>query len=197
MSVLELLGVSVVLVLVALLFCIVVFVLRVEAVSRVPEKISAICAFLTLLVAVSAAWVAWSQLQESKDSSRNQLQESKNSSAKVIYKEYISLAIDNPEFSAQSCFGGEKELKKMMKNEVIYEKYENYVAFLLFSAEQISMLTNYDTKWEQVLLAQLTYHALYLQSPDFQKVMMGFYSEYLQYLIRVSITNFSAYKCGP
>ncbi|MET3678581.1 MULTISPECIES: hypothetical protein [unclassified Pseudomonas] len=196
LSCLELLSGSVGLLFVVFLIYIVIAVLKLQSTSRVPEKLSAVCALLTVIVAIAAACVAWVQLQESKESSRIQLRESKNASAKIIYKEYISLAIDNPEFSAQSCYGGRKGLERLEKNKIRYEKYENYVAFLLFSAEQIGALTDYDAKWESVLLAQLTYHALYLQSPDFQKGMMNLYSEDLQYLIRVAITNFSENKCG-
>jgi len=55
------------------------------------EKISAASSLLTMLIAALAAVVAY-----------NQLGESKLVSAKAIYKDYISLAFQNPTFSAAS-----------------------------------------------------------------------------------------------
>lgn len=196
MGISEIFGISVVLVVVATFVCLVVFFLTGSICGEVAEKISALSALSTLVVALGAGWVAWSQLQESKKSSEKQLHESRDSSAREIYKEYISLSIEHPEFSAQSCYGGKSGLQKIKRNKQEYEKYENYVAFLLFSAEQIEGLTSYNRTWERVLLSQITYHAVYLQSPDFQESMMSFYSDDLQDLIVRAISDFNIDGCG-
>ncbi|MFV3406640.1 hypothetical protein ACNFIC_22225 [Pseudomonas sp. NY15463] len=164
--------------------------------GKLPEKITALCAVLALLVAVLAAVVAWSQLQESKWSAALQLRESKTQSANDIYKEYISLAMQHPEISAQSCYGGEAGLKKIKKSPKQYEEYENFVAFMLFSAEQILELKGSEWRWGQVIKAQLVYHAVYLKSAHFQIGMRDFYSKDLQDLIHEAIVDYSREECG-
>ncbi len=50
-----------------------------------------------------------------------------------------------------------------------YERYEYFVSYLLFAAEDVLDLTNNSPAWRSTLRDQLRYHALYLDSMDFQE----------------------------
>lgn len=117
------------------------------------EKFSAVSSFFTLAVAFSAAFVAYDQLNESK-----------LASAKSIYKDYISLAFANPNFSAASYPIESPKFESFKPGSEEYEKYEYFVGFLLYSVESILPLVGDDENWYSTLSDQLMYHALYLKS---------------------------------
>lgn len=114
-------------------------------------RAEAISTFGTMLVAGVAAGFAY-----------NQLNESKLSSAKGLYKDYILLAFQNPDFSAASYPLGSPRFDTIELDSEKYEKYENFVAFLLFSAEEILELGVSGEGWCRTLRDQFKYHALYL-----------------------------------
>lgn len=114
---------------------------------------NAVSSFLTMLIAALAVTVAY-----------NQLGDSKLASAKAIYKDYLSLAFQNPTFSAASFPIESPRFRKFELDSDEYEKYENYVAFLLFSSEEILQLVGDNEEWRSTLRDQFMYHSLYLDS---------------------------------
>ncbi|WP_286912158.1 MULTISPECIES: hypothetical protein [unclassified Pseudomonas] len=141
-----------------LAFCLILaFVL-----SERDKWVSDIATAVTAMVAIAAAFVAYVQLQESKVIA-----------AKGIYKDYLTLSFENPEFSAASYpvdNPGYYKFKKIGENlgskEKSYEQYEFYVSFLLNSAEEIMNLTSLEEQdgWHETLRNQFAHHALYLAS---------------------------------
>lgn len=144
------------------------------------EMISAVSTFLTMLIAIVAASVAYYQLGESKISS-----------AKSIYKDYIALAFANPDLSAASYPIDHPRYRDWKLDSENYEKYENYVAFLLFSAEEILDRTGENQAWCLTLRDQFTYHALYLTSGNLH---LDNYSSKLYPLLDEAVAMYEQYK---
>ena len=159
------------------------FVRLAKSSANFAEKLSAWSAWLTFMVAVFAGVVAYGQLQSSN-----------SSSAKGLYKDYLNLAISKSKFSAMSCDDG-SDMEMLKRQRFEYEEYENFVAFLLFSGEEILALKDGWNKWDDVLIGQFSYHALYLRSDDFKGVR-SFYSSGVLKLVDEAIAEFDARKCG-
>ncbi|ENB9665509.1 MULTISPECIES: hypothetical protein [Pseudomonas] len=121
------------------------------------SRASAISSFATMIVAVGAAVVA-----------NNQLEESRVSSVKDLYKSYLEMAFANPRLSAAS-YPLESPVYKTFKSGEDLERYENYVGFLVFAAEEI--LGNDELKsergWCETIRGQFKYHALYLSDDKY------------------------------
>ncbi|AZF38404.1 hypothetical protein C4J88_3639 [Pseudomonas sp. R4-39-08] len=138
--------------------CIVVVVFGVFVVRKLcAEKydhVSTISTLLTFLVAVAAAGVAY-----------NQLNESRVAAAKSIYREYLSTALSHPDFSAASYPFNAPKFNSFKAGGDL-EQYENYVAYLIFSAEEVLEVDELKEQrgWCETIRDQFKYHALYLNS---------------------------------
>lgn len=115
------------------------------------SRLGVVSTIATMWITVMAAGVAY-----------NQLTESRSASAKGVYKEYISMAFQNPELSAASYPHEKPGFYLIKSNPITYEKYENFVAFLLYSAEEILALDGLGEGWCFTLRDQFKYHAIYL-----------------------------------
>lgn len=143
------------------LFCCLVLAM---VLSERDKWVSDIATTVGVMVAVGAACVAYGQLDEAKASA-----------AKSVYKEYLKMSFDNPEFSAASYppddpayYKFKRIGEKLDAGEKNYEQYEFYVAFLLHSAEEIMKLTSLQEQsgWRETLRNQFAHHAIYLSEHD-------------------------------
>jgi hypothetical protein len=136
-----------------------------------PETISGV---VTATVAVLALIIAIVQIWTSKKSQRI-------ATAKAIYREYLKLCFDNPDFSyrrTQPKDSGDK----------LFEKYAWFVSNMLFSCEEIYLHFPYDEKWKNAIILQCSYHSTYLNSEYFKKTdEMNTYSERFVELVDESI----------
>ena len=122
------------------------------------EELGAYATALSAVIASIAVCVAAYQISVTRREARRGI-------ALQIYKDYLKLAMDNPKFSSASYPVGTPRLRTFSNDELEYERYEYFVAHLLFAAEGILEASN-DTEWRATLRDQLKYHALYLQSPN-------------------------------
>lgn len=127
-----------------------------------PDELSAYATLATALIAFVALMVAGWQVLVSKKESRLGV-------AKGIYKDYLTLAFANPDFSSASYPLDAPRIKTFSRNVEEYERYEFFVSYLLFAAEEVLDLTRNSTEWRATLRDQLRYHALYLQSMDLRE----------------------------
>lgn len=127
-----------------------------------PEELSAYATMATAIVAVIALFIAIIQILVGKHEARLGV-------AKSIYKDYLAIAMQNPRFSSASYPINSPMIHEISKDHEEYERYEFYVSYLLFAAEEILNLTRNSSEWRSALQAQLRYHALYLQSKDIQE----------------------------
>lgn len=123
------------------------------------NELSAYSTFATAVTAIVAVVVAFMQILISKKESRLGI-------AKGIYKDYLMYAFANPQFSSASYPLDEPRFDTFRKNSDEYEKYEFFVSYLLFAAEEVLELTKNNYGWRATLCDQLKYHALYLDSLD-------------------------------
>ncbi|WP_205602672.1 hypothetical protein [Pseudomonas putida] len=136
------------------------------------ESVANLSTVVMAFVAVSAACIAYTQLEQSKEVS-----------AKGVYKDFLSMAFANPDFSAASYPLRNPRFNKILldgdlnsdveqceepKKCKLYERYENYVSFLLYSVEEILGLVSLKEKegWCFTLRDQFKYHALYFSTKD-------------------------------
>ncbi|MFM8332100.1 MAG: hypothetical protein ACKN9T_10465 [Candidatus Methylumidiphilus sp.] len=124
------------------------------------EDISAYSALVTAVIALVALIIAVVQVVVSKHEARLGI-------AKSIYKDYLALAFANPQLSSPSYPKNSPRFKTFSKSTDDYERYEYFVSYLLFAAEEILDLTKNSTAWRNTLRDQIRWHALYLESVDF------------------------------
>lgn len=96
----------------------------------------------------------------------DQLDANNTTSAKGVYKDYLSLALANPE-----CAGASYPLYAPRYSHFKYgsnqrEAYEFFVSLLLHSVDEI-LSTPEKKHWRKTLIMQLSYHALYLNTREF------------------------------
>ncbi|WP_238787779.1 MULTISPECIES: hypothetical protein [Vibrio] len=115
---------------------------------------------LALAVACGALLVAYRQYLISKTQARDL-------HAKNQYMSYLKLAFDNPKYSLASYPEGSPRYYEFYRIRDEYIRYEFYVSNLIFSVEQILELADWNQSWEDTVVDQLKYHAIYLDSYDF------------------------------
>ena len=113
--------------------------------------------------------------------------------AKSIYKDYLALAVENPEFSMPSYPIAKPPFKEFVADSLNYRKYEFYVSNLIFAAEEILELTQSSQEWRATLQSQLQYHALYFQTEDFPE---SHYSKTILALREVAIARYQHEENG-
>jgi hypothetical protein len=150
------------------------------------EDLSAFATIATAAVAVLALIIAITQILVGKHEARLAV-------AKSIYKDYLALAMQNPQFSSASYPIENPRLHEFSKDRDDYEKYEFYVSYLLFAVEEILHLTKNSPEWKSGLQAQLRYHALYLQGQDLPE---SHWSSELLALRESAIAEYASEKNG-
>lgn len=114
----------------------------------------------TLVVACGALIVAYRQYSNSKVQAHE-------IHAQSQYMEYLKLAFDNPKYSLASYPEASPRYYEFCDNRDEYIQYEFYVSNLIFAVEQILELADWNQAWEDTIVDQLKYHAIYLDSYDF------------------------------
>ncbi|HHQ4708859.1 TPA: hypothetical protein ACSP0D_002958 [Aeromonas veronii] len=150
------------------------------------DELSAYSALATAIIALLALTIAYIQMCVNKKEARFAV-------AKGIYKDYLTLAFDNPEFSSASYPLNAPRLQTFSFDDDKYERYEFFVSYLLFAAEEILVLTKNSQAWRATLSDQLRYHALYLDTQDFPE---HHYSSDLLTLREEAITAYKESKEG-
>ena len=97
----------------------------------------------------------------------------KMATAAEIYKGYLTLAIEHPDQSRHDKKG---------KDGDNLEKYDAFVTYLLFAAEEILNLFPEDAAWRHALKLDLAHHRDFLQSQAYRDDA-GSYTELLQTLV--------------
>ncbi|MCV6636637.1 hypothetical protein [Candidatus Albibeggiatoa sp. nov. NOAA] len=127
-----------------------------------------------------AATIAFLQYKKSKN-------EARDINAKSLYMDYLKLAFDNPKFSLASYPVENPRFSQIVVESDDYCQYEFYVSNLLFAIEEILNLADWNNVWEETVIEQLTYHAIYLNSMDFPE---HHYDERLLYMREVAIKRY-------
>jgi hypothetical protein len=132
--------------------------------------LQALTAILTVLIALGALIGVKMQINASERVQREQ-------SARDIYREYLNLSISRPEFSRPNYCA--------LLDTPQEAAYENYVEYLLYTAEQ-AIAAN--PEWEPVFSESLKSHADYVCTV---KDWSGYSDD-----VRDLITKFKAGNCG-
>ncbi|SMY34243.1 hypothetical protein [Photobacterium andalusiense] len=125
--------------------------------SLSTSEITGIAAFF---VASGALLVAYWQYSISKTQARDL-------HAQNQYVGYLKLAFDNPKYSLASYPEGSPRYYEFYRTRDEYIRYEFYVSNLIFAVEQILELADWNQTWEDTVVDQLKYHAIYLDSYAF------------------------------
>ncbi len=140
---------------------------------------TAVAAFLAFCAAIIAAW----QLLAAKYEARNSL-------VKSNYKDYLRLAFEFPRFSSPSYPTTNPPYYAIESNPAEFERYEFYVSYLLFAAEEILDFKRNDEIWREVLKDQLRYHALYLKRVILKSNYKNHYSKSMCELIEQAVNSY-------
>ena len=144
------------------------------------EVLADVAAIVTALLALLALLLAWHQLRVMRREGRLTL-------AKSIYREYLAMAIDNPMFSSASYPLASPRMYAFWDDADARERYEFYVAHLLFAAEEILALSKLPT-WREAMQLHLQYHGLYLAT---EGARLDLYSEEVGALARAAILAYN------
>lgn len=156
-------------------------------INRFIKKISPLFSLLSSLATIGIALFA-------VKISVNQLDAGNTTSAKSIYKDYLNLALAHPRYASASYPLWSPRYSKFRYGSEESEAYEFFVSLLLLSTEEILSIPGKDG-WLATLETQLSYHALYLNSDEFNPRM---YSCEVRDLIVAGIALYSEqqYKYG-
>ncbi|WP_311749951.1 hypothetical protein [Proteus penneri] len=118
----------------------------------IDKLIANLIPILTLVIAFLAYNLAKSQLASMK-------KESLRGIAYSVYKDYLRLCFENPDFSY-----GNKD--KIVINGKLNEKYPWYISQMLFTFEQILEVDKKDNYWNKSIYSQLKRHDWYLKDSN-------------------------------
>jgi hypothetical protein len=121
--------------------------------GNVSEIVTAFAAAFTAYIACGALKTAKEQIEASNRSQRE-------SSAADIYSGYLKLAIENPKESRRD--------KQANDVPIDSPKYDAFVTYLLYSAEEILLLYPQDEEWRNALKLDLRHHRDYYNSPAYK-----------------------------
>lgn len=118
--------------------------------DRHHHAISSLSALGTLIFAIAAIGGTYWQIESSR-----QLQQQQ--SARDIYREYLNLSANKPEFSQPDYCA--------LQASPQFAAYESYVAYLLYAGEQTVAL---GADWTNVIRGELERHTAYLCSANYE-----------------------------
>lgn len=119
------------------------------------EIFTGIAEIVTAVVALSALFIAITQLRQNKANQRE-------STAKEIYKEYLKMAVEYPRHAYPT-----KEFIENIRGKEEFDRYTWFVSYMLFACDEILTLSKERKLWRKVVKEQLWFHISYLSSPDF------------------------------
>src|SRR5579863_5176231 len=111
------------------------------------DELAKVAPILTALVATFGFGVALTQLARNQ---RNQ----RETTAKNIFREYLKLAFDHPDFATPNY-------QKLAQTPEQLEKYAWFVAYLLWACEEMLQFASKDQIWQNNLQLNLAYHREY------------------------------------
>lgn len=126
----------------------------------------------TPLVAVAAVLLAWRQLVLNRYNQRE-------TTAKATFREYLKLAVQYPELSSTNF--------QSLKGDQL-ERYEWFVGYFLWSADELLELEALDSEWGRNLQLLADYHGDYFAtSPPFISKELETYSLKTREMIKRAI----------
>jgi hypothetical protein len=126
------------------------------------EALRTLAQIATPIVAAVAVFVAWVQLRRNRTNQRE-------TTAKGIWREYLRLALEYPEFARGNFQTSDKP------------RYEWFVNYLLWGSEEI---LEFDPTWEANVRANLGYHHRFFQDDtNFRNTDLILYSQKIQKLV--------------
>ncbi len=137
---------------------------NIAGVGNVSETVTAVASAVTAIVAVIAIYVAIRQIRVSN-----------RATALDTYRGYLDLAIKHTDASRRD--------KQKDTINLSDPKYDAFVTYLLFAAEEVLTLFSNDDKWRNALKLDLSHHKDYFNS-DAYKEDTGSYTKELQVLIK-------------
>jgi hypothetical protein len=127
------------------------------------KDLAQLAPLLTSIVAAVGVGVAWKQLDRNRTNQRE-------TTAKGIWRDYLRLAIEHPDFA----FG--------RYNEAEQSKYEWFIAYLLWGAEEI---LEFDASWERNVEVTVGYHRqFYRAHPKWLQEELPLYGEKVKTLVQ-------------
>ena len=129
---------------------------------------------ITPLIAVFGVLFAWWQLKLNRANQRE-------TTAKTTYREFLKLAVEYPQLS-----GGNYQTVLEEGNQ---ERYEWFVAYFLWAAEEVFELGPREALWHRNLQMFANDHSAYFKSTDFMDKEFGNYSAKTRALIERAIAS--------
>lgn len=124
----------------------------------------------TAFVAFVGACIAITQLARNQ---RNQ----RETTAKNVFREYLKLAFDHPDFATP-------DYRKLAKSPEQLEKYAWFVAYLLWACEEMLQFARRDEIWQNNLQLNVNYHREYfINDKEFNAKDLQVYDPEVQTLV--------------
>lgn len=123
-----------------------------ESANNVTDIISNVATALAAVAALFALRLGWIQIRE------NRLTQSE-ATAKDIYREYLRLALEYPQYSLPDYSRISAD-----ENSDEFKQYEWFVSFLIYAAEEILAFFPDSEGWRATITSQFEYHREYLQA---------------------------------
>lgn len=137
------------------------------------DELPKVAPILTALVATFGFGVALTQLARNQ---RNQ----RETTAKNIFREYLKLALDHPDFATPNY-------QKLAQTPEQLEKYAWFVAYLLWACEEMLQFAGKDQIWQNNLQLNLNYHREYfLHDQEFRTKDLPVYDPTVQKLVLIA-----------
>lgn len=146
----------------------------------IAPALTSVFAFVAFLVAIVGACIARKQLMAN-------LKNQQETTSKNIWRDYLKLAVEYPEFTT----GGYKKLKGEER-----ERYKWFVAHFLWGVEELLNYVGGDSIWRHNLLIQARHHRDYLMDPTFRREDLNGYSPALRDFVDEACLTTSSARAG-
>ena len=128
------------------------------------QQLASIAPLFTPLVALAALLVAWRQLALNRENQRE-------TTAKATFREFLKLTVTHP------------DLAEGRPKKDDHERYEWFVGYFLWAAEEILEFCPDDEAWRNNLQMLAKFHGPYFRSTEFTKEEYNSYSPLARALI--------------
>jgi len=118
---------------------------------------------LTPLIGIGALLFAWMQLRLNRANQRE-------TTAKATFREFLKLAVEHPELA-------EGNYESLISDDERQKKYEWFVGYLLWAAEEILEYAENDSTWQFNLKLVAGKHRAYFRTPEFQSELPAYSSK--------------------
>jgi hypothetical protein len=127
-------------------------------------------------VVAFGVYVAFTQLRNNRVNQRE-------TTAKGIFREYLKLAFENPQFA-------EPNYQELKKDSETFSRYSWFVAYLLWSSEEIMRFATKKDLWEKNIQLNVNYHREYFINDDnFKKNDLPTYEPSVRKLVQTAISK--------